>query len=84
LIGKLEVKRPLRRSRCKWEAIIKVDLRETVWEDVAWIQLAQERDEWRDVVSTVMTFRVPLNVGNLLSGSATAGFSRRAQFYAVT
>jgi hypothetical protein len=39
-----------------------------VWEDVAWIHLAQERDQWCGVVNTVMKFRVPLNVRNLLSG----------------
>jgi hypothetical protein len=30
-----------------------------VWQDVDWIRLAQDTDEWRAIVSTVMKFRVP-------------------------
>jgi hypothetical protein len=36
-----------------------MDLRETEWEDVAWIHLANDRDQWRDVVNKVMNLRVP-------------------------
>jgi len=34
------------------------DLRETVSEDVDWINLAQKRDQWRAVVNTVMNIWV--------------------------
>jgi len=34
-------------------------LREMGWENVDWIQLAQDRDQWRVVVNTVMNLRVP-------------------------
>jgi hypothetical protein len=35
-----------------------MDLRETDWEGVKWIQLAQDKDQWRAVVNTVMNLRV--------------------------
>jgi hypothetical protein len=44
-VGKPEGKRPLGRPRHKWEEDIRRDLRETVWENVDWIHLAQDRDQ---------------------------------------
>jgi hypothetical protein len=38
---------------------IKIDLREIEWEGVDWVDLAQDRDQWRAVVNTVMNLRVP-------------------------
>jgi hypothetical protein len=38
---------------------IKMDLRETGWDGVDWIELAQDRDQWRALVNMVMKFRVP-------------------------
>jgi hypothetical protein len=38
---------------------IRMDLRETGWEVEEWIHLAQDRDQWRAVVNTVMNLRVP-------------------------
>jgi hypothetical protein len=38
---------------------IKIDLREIGWDDVDWIDLAQDRDQWRTLVNTVMKLRVP-------------------------
>jgi hypothetical protein len=40
LMGKLEEKRPLGIPRCRWEDGFKMDLRETGWGSVEWIQLA--------------------------------------------
>jgi hypothetical protein len=40
-------------------ANIKMDLREIGWEGMDWIDLAQDRDQWRAVVNTVMNLRVP-------------------------
>jgi hypothetical protein len=54
LVGKPEGKRPLGRPRHRWEAGIRMDLREIAWGSVEWIQLAQDRDRWRAVVNTVM------------------------------
>jgi hypothetical protein len=43
-----------------------MDLREAGWEEMDWIDLAQDRDRWRTVVNAVMNLRVPYNVGNFL------------------
>jgi hypothetical protein len=58
LMGKPEGKRPLERPGRRWEDGIKVDVREIGWGGVEWIQLAQDRDRWRAVVSAVMNLRV--------------------------
>jgi hypothetical protein len=47
LMGKPEGKSPLERPRYRWEDGIRMDLRETGWGSVEWIQLAQDRDRWR-------------------------------------
>jgi hypothetical protein len=59
LVGKLEVKRQPGRPRRKWEDNIRMDLREIGWGDRDWIDLAQDRDQWRALVNTVMNLRVP-------------------------
>jgi hypothetical protein len=46
------------RPRRRWEDNIGMDLREIGWEGVDWIHLAQDRDQWRAVVNTVMNHRV--------------------------
>jgi hypothetical protein len=58
LAGKPEGKRPLGRPRHRWEDGIRMDLREIGLGGVDWIRLAQDRDRWRAVVSTVMNLRV--------------------------
>jgi hypothetical protein len=47
------------RPRRRWVDNIKMDLREIGWDGRNWIDLAQERDQWRAVVNTVMNLRVP-------------------------
>jgi hypothetical protein len=49
-----------------------------------WIDLAQDRDEWRALVKKVMKLRVPCNAGKLLNICTTGGFLRRAQLHEVT
>jgi hypothetical protein len=58
LVGRFEGKRPLGRSRHGWEDNIKLDLKE-IWIDGAnWIQLAQDRFQWRAFVNTMVNLRV--------------------------
>jgi hypothetical protein len=59
VVGKPEGKRPLGRPRRRWENNIGMDLREVKWEGVDWTHLAQNTDQWRAVVNTVMNLRVP-------------------------
>ena len=59
LVGKPEGKRPLGRRRHRWEDNIKKDLQEVRGGCGDWMELAQDRDRWRALVDTVMSFRVP-------------------------
>ena len=59
LVGKPEGKRPLGRRRRIWEDNIKMDLREVGGACGDWMELAQDRERWRALVSTVMSLRVP-------------------------
>jgi hypothetical protein len=38
---------------------IKMDLREIGWDGINWINLTQNRDQWRALANTIMNFRVP-------------------------
>jgi hypothetical protein len=59
LVGKPERKRPSGGPRRKWEDNIKMDLHEVGGEYGDWMELAQDTDRRRALVSTVMNFRVP-------------------------
>jgi hypothetical protein len=59
LVGRPKGKRPLGRFRRRWEDNIKMDLREIGIDGANWIQLAQDRVQWRDFVSTVMNLWIP-------------------------
>ena len=59
LLGKPEGKRPLGRPRRRWEDNIEMDLQEVGRGCGNWMELAQDRDMWRALVSTVMNFGVP-------------------------
>jgi hypothetical protein len=59
LVGKPEGKRPLGRSRRRCVDDIKMDLKKIVWDCMDWIHLAEDRDQWRALVNTVMNHRVP-------------------------
>ena len=58
LVGKPEGKRPLGKPRRRWDDNIKMDLEEVGRVCGDWMELAQGRDMWRTLVSTVMNFRV--------------------------
>ena len=59
LVGKPEGKRPLGRPRCRREDNIKMDLQEVGGGCGDCMELAQDRDRWRALVSTVMNIQVP-------------------------
>jgi hypothetical protein len=59
LVGKPEGKRPLERPRRRWMGNIKIDLGKTGWDGMDWIDLAQDRDQWRALVNTVIKLQVP-------------------------
>jgi hypothetical protein len=74
------------RERNHWEeqdigrwTILKMDLREIEWDGMDWIDLAQDGDQWRALVNTVMHLRVPENAERFLSVCTISGFSRMAQ-----
>jgi hypothetical protein len=50
---------PLGRPRRRWVDNIKIDLGQIGWADVDCINLAYDRDRWRDLVNSVMNLRVP-------------------------
>jgi hypothetical protein len=59
LVGKPEGRRLLGRSTRRLEDNIKIDFREIGWGRMDWIDLAQDMDQWRAVLNTVMNIRVP-------------------------
>jgi len=59
LVGKLEGKRPMGRPRRRWENNIKMDLQEVGFGGMDWIELVQDRDRWRAIVTAAMNLRVP-------------------------
>ena len=66
LVGKPEGKSPLGRPRRRWEDNIKMNLQEVGWGCEDWMELAQDRNSWRALVSTVLKLRVPKNFGEFL------------------
>jgi hypothetical protein len=57
LVGKDDGKRPFERPRHRQDNI-RMDLREVGWEDMDWMHLDQDMDQWRSVMNTVMTLWV--------------------------
>ena len=64
--------RTLGRLRLRWEDNIKIDLKNTEWEDTDWIYLAQNRDHWWAVMNVVMNSGE--SAGNFLTSQGTCGF----------
>jgi hypothetical protein len=59
LVGKQEGKRPAERPRLRWEDNIKMDLKEIMWGGMDLIHTAQDKDQRRTLVNTVINLRVP-------------------------
>jgi len=58
-VGKPVGKRPLGRPGSRWEDKIKMNIQEVGCGSMDWIELAQDRERWRELVTAVMNFRVP-------------------------
>jgi hypothetical protein len=80
LVGKPEGKRPLGRLRRRWVDTVEINLREIGWDGMDWIELAQDREQWRALVNTAMNLRFLKIPGNFLNGCKIGSFSGRAQF----
>jgi hypothetical protein len=59
LVGKSEGKRPLERSRRRWEDIILMYIQKVGWVGMNWIDLAKDRDRWLALENAVTNLRVP-------------------------
>ena len=79
LVGKPEGMRPLGRPRRRWVDNIRMDLQEVGCGYVDWIELAQDRDRWRTLVSAVINLR-----GNFLTSCKAVSFSRRTLHHGVS
>jgi hypothetical protein len=56
LVRKAEGKRPLGKFKCRLEDNIKINLKESGWENAVLVHLAQDMDQWEALVDTVMNF----------------------------
>jgi hypothetical protein len=59
LVRKPEGKRPLGRPRHRRDDNIKMYFREIGWCGLDWIDLVQDRDQWRALLNMIMNRRVP-------------------------
>jgi hypothetical protein len=59
LVGKSKGKRPEGRPRCRWDNNIEMDFREAGWSGMDWIDLAQDRGQWRTLMNTIMNLCIP-------------------------
>jgi len=84
LVGKPEGKRPLARPRRRWEDNIKMDLQEVGGGCGDWMELAEDRDRWRTLVSTVMNIRVSKIRGISWLAAEPVSFSRRNLLHGVS
>jgi hypothetical protein len=82
LVGNPERKRPLGRYWRRWEDT-RIDLKEIMCEDVDWILLSQDRDQWQTLVNTVMKFQVPLSKITLFHRMLTVHIQRHFPFTQV-
>jgi len=61
-----ETKRQLGTPRSKWADNIKMDLQETLW-SMDWVDLAEDRDKWRELVDMQTSLLIPQNARNFLT-----------------
>jgi hypothetical protein len=58
-----------------------MDDREIELDGMDWIDLDQDRDQWRVLVNTVMKLRIPKNARKFLSSCTVGGFLRKGQLH---
>jgi hypothetical protein len=64
MLGRPEGKRSLGRPKSRRVDNIKIDLRDIEWDGMDWIYLAQDRDQWKSLVNTVMNLRFHEKLGS--------------------
>jgi hypothetical protein len=75
-VVKSEGKKPIGKLRRRWEDSVKMDLREIGWGGTDWIDVAQDKHQWRrPIANIVINFRV---LWQFLRNYTTGGFSRRS------
>jgi hypothetical protein len=74
LAGEHHGKKTFERPRHRSEDNIKVDLKETGWEAVEWIQVAQDKTKQWALMNTVVNILVPSKAGNFLTSRVTISF----------
>ena len=84
LVGKPKGKRQLGRPRRRWEDNIRMDLQEVGGSCGDWMELAQDRDRWLALVSTVRNLRVPKMRGISWLATEPVSFSRRTLLHGVS
>jgi hypothetical protein len=84
LVGKPEGKRQLGRPRRRWEDNIKMNLQDVGGGCGDWMELAQDRDRWRALVSTVRNLRVPKMWEISWLVAEAVSFSRRTLLHGVS
>jgi len=84
LAGKPEGKGLLGRCTRWWEGNIKMDYKQTGWEYVGWIYLAQARDRWQTTANAEMNLWVLWSAKNFFSSGSPVSFSRTTYFLAVS
>jgi hypothetical protein len=84
LVGKTQGKRPLGKPRHRWWNNIKMDFQEVGCGAMNWIEMAQDRGWWRDIVNAVMNLRVQYNAGNFLTSFKPVSLSRRTLLHGVS
>jgi hypothetical protein len=59
LVGRPEGRRPLGRPKCRWDDVIKRDVKAVACDGGEWIHMTQGKDKWWTVVKTVINLWVP-------------------------
>jgi hypothetical protein len=80
LAGKPDGKRPLEKPMCRRDDNIETDVQEIRWRGRR-IDLAQDRENWRDLATTVKNLRVAQNAAKFLTNQGIVSCSRRALFH---